>query len=68
MTAQQADKLIAAGKPVTLHNVVYGEVFVATIVRRDGAYLYLKHGEIIHRQDCAVFWHELHGTQQGERA
>ena len=35
MTPKQADKIIKAGKVVTVHNLFYNETFTALFIRRD---------------------------------
>lgn len=52
MTPRQADKLIKSGQPVELR--MYGEVFVAVIVRRDRWNIYLADGAVMDRGDCEV--------------
>ena len=53
MTPKQADKLIKSGQPVELRSM-YGEVFVAVIVRRDRWNIYLADGAVMDRSDCEV--------------
>lgn len=43
MTTRQADKLIAAGKPVTFYDPTYCDTFIGTPVRRDRRNLYIIH-------------------------
>ena len=55
MTPRQADKLIKAGKPVTLHNAFYDETMTdVVIVRRDRWNIYLADGAVMDRGDCEV--------------
>ena len=54
MTPKQADKIIAAGKPVTVHNKHFNETFTATFVRRDRTRIYSNSGGIFDRAELDV--------------
>ena len=54
MTPKQADKLIASGQPVTVHNSDYDETFTATFVSRDRYSITSDTGGIFDRSDLEV--------------
>lgn len=54
MTPAQADRIIAEGKPVTVHNPKYGETFTVTFVRRDRHSIYAQGGGVFDRADLQI--------------
>ena len=54
MTPQQADKLIAEGKPVTVHNTVYDETFTVTLFWRDRFNVYGTEGQVFDRAELEL--------------
>lgn len=49
MTPRQADKIIKAGKPVTVTNAKYGETFTAIFIKRDRTCIESADGGKFHR-------------------
>lgn len=47
MTPKQADKLIKAGKPVTVRSKHWGDEFTTTFFKHDRWYIYSEHGEFV---------------------
>ena len=53
-TIKQADKIIKAGKKVTVRDSLFHQTFTALFVRRDRWNIYCKHGGIFDRQALEV--------------
>jgi len=54
MTPKQADKVIKAGLPVTVHNAKYQETFTAVFVRRDRWTIETATGGRFHRDELEI--------------
>lgn len=62
MSPRQADAIIKAGKPVTVHNAGFGETFTAIFVKRDRWNIYSSDGgkfdrgelEIVSQEDTVI--------------
>lgn len=54
MNTREADKIIKAGKPVTVHNPVYAETFTVKFVRRDRYNLYSENGGKFDRAELKI--------------
>lgn len=54
MTPKQADRIIAQGQPVTVHNTAYNETFTATFVRRDRRMMDTAEGGRFHRDELEL--------------
>jgi len=54
MTGRQADKIIKAGKPVTVHNAIYNETFTTLFTERDRYNIYSVNGHIYDRVELQI--------------
>ena len=54
MTTREADRIIRAGQPVTVHNPFYGETFTAVFVRRDRYNIYTEEGGKFDRKELQL--------------
>ena len=54
MTPREADKIIKAGKPVTVHSEDFNETFTAVFTNRDRRNIYADYGGKFDRADLVI--------------